>query len=477
MMVGKGTVVRSMLWKLMERGSIQLVSFVVTLVLARIMGPTEYGLVSLVTVFTSLAAVIVDGGFSSALIQRKDADEVDYSSALVLTVAISGILYLALLLAAPAIADMYSEPRLVAITRAIAALILIGAFNSIQVAFASKHFMFRQLFVSNLLSSVLSGFIGIVLALQGLGVWALVAQQLARQTLACIVMFVTVGWKPTFAFSFDSVKDLFSFGKNVLAGNLLVSFFLNVRSMIIGLICDATVLGYFNRGRQFSSTMMEAIGGSIQDVLFPTFAVVQDDTAFVKKLVRRAIRLSCFVIFPLMFGLAVCGPALVEVLLGEAWTGCVPYLQLFAISYLFHPIQTITAQALRGIGNSNTTLRIELVRKTIEFLLLIISIPLGPLAFAGSAIVSGMLGCLVAMGVNQRELNYVVREQFGDVAFPLIASMLMCASMTVSVVTVDSGIVTLALQVLIGPIAYFFLSKAAHREELGDLFAMLRERA
>lgn len=471
--VSRRTVLSSLVWKFLERGSAQLVAFAVSLVLARILGPSDYGTVSLVLVFTSISLVFVQGGLNTALIQKKAPSALDYSSALLVSLGMAAAIYVLLFLAAPAMASFYGDRTVEAVLRVLSLILIPGALNSIQVAYATRNFMFRKLFAANLVSAVVSGSVGIALAFAGAGIWALVAQQLGNQVVVCAVLLFSLRWRPTAGFSAGSVKELFSFGGNILAGNLLVQLFLNLRSLIVGKLYDAATLGLFNRGRQFSTAVMDAVTGSMQEVMLPTFSKSQESPETVLSMVRTSVRTSSFVIFPLMFGLAAAAQALVDVLLGESWGGCVPFLQLFALAYCFQPIQIISAQAMRGLGDSKTTLKLEVVRKAAELALMLASIPFGAIALAASSVLAGAVSCAVALRPNARVLGYRIKDQLADLAHPLLGSVVMFACvMTVRLACLNEAL-TLLAQIIVGVLVYIAVQMTLKDETMGALLRRL----
>lgn len=471
--VSKRTVLTSLAWKFLERGSSQVVAFVVSLVLARILGPSDYGTVSLVLVFTSISLVFVQGGFNTALVQRKSPTELDYSSALAFSLGMAAAIYALLFFTSPLIAKFYGDQTVGDVLRVLALILIPGAYNSVQVAYATRNFLFRKLFVANLVSALSSGTVGIAMAFAGAGIWALVAQQLGNQVFVCVALFVGIRWKPKAGFSAASVCELFGFGGNVLAGNLLVQLFLNLRSLIVGKLYDTVTLGLFNRGRQFSTAVMEAVTGSMQEVMLPTFSKAQESPEAVLAIVRASVRSSCFIIFPLMFGLAATAHSLVGVLLGESWIGCVPFLQLFALSYCFQPIQIISAQAMRGLGDSRTTLRLEFVRKAAELALMFASIPFGAVALAASSVFAGAVSCAVALRPNVRVLGYRMGDQLSDLAHPLIGSLIMLACVLMARVIGLSDAITLLLQIAAGVISYSVVQLVLRDETMGAILKRL----
>lgn len=472
--VSKRTVVTSLVWKFLERGSAQLVSFVVSLVLARLLGPEDYGIVSLVLVFTAIALVFVQGGFNTALIQKEDTTETDYSSVLVFSLGVAAAIYLALFFAAPYVALFYNNQSVCQILRIMALMLIPGAYNSVQIAYATKSFQFRKLFIASLTTAVCSGLVGVGLAFADAGVWALVAQQLGNQVFVCIVLIFTLHWRPKLGFSSNSIRELFGFGANVLVGDLLVQIFLNLRNLIVGRVFDAATLGFFNRGHQFPSAVMQAVTGSMQEVMLPTFSGVQNDSARVLSIARRSVRASCFVIFPLMFGLAACSAPIVDLILGPKWAGCIPYIQIFAISYCFQPIQIITAQAMRGLGDSRTTLHLEFVRKTAELALMFASIPFGPVALAASSIAAGAVACAAALIPNVRVLGYRLGDQLRDLACPFVGSSIMAAAVLgIGLLPVGNALKLLA-QVLAGVLCYSAMMVVMRDDTMKTLLSGLK---
>ena len=247
----KSKVLSSLFWKLMERGGTQGIQFIVQIVLARLLLPEDYGMIALITIFITIANVFVQSGFNTALIQKKDADEVDFSSVFYLSLFVAGLLYIILFFTAPFIANFYEEPQLISVLRILALTLFFGAFNSIQNAIVARKMVFKKLFFSSLGAVVISGIVGIITAYAGFGVWALVFQQLLNQVSITLILWFTVKWRPKLVFSFESIKSLFSYGWKLLVAALLNTLYMDIRSLIIGKIYSPAMLGYYNRGEQF----------------------------------------------------------------------------------------------------------------------------------------------------------------------------------------------------------------------------------
>lgn len=421
-MAGGKSVTASLLWKMLERFSVQGVSFIVSLILARLLSPSEYGSVSLILVFTNLATVFVQGGFNMALIQKPNVTETDKSTVFFISLGVAALLYVILFFAAPAIASFYEIPELEPATRALSLILFPGALNSVQTALASKAFMFRAIFTSSLIAVGSSAIVGIALAWWGAGMWALVAQQLTNQVLVCLVMWFAIRWVPSPKFSLNSAKRLFSFGSRVLGGNLLNTFFQEARSLIIGGLYSVADLAFFARGRQFPQTIMSAVNGSLQSVMFPAFSKMQGDRGHVLSSLRRSVQVSNYIIHPAMIALAIVAEPLVVVLLTDKWLEAAQFVQIFALAYVFQPIQILSAEAMRGIGDSKTTLHLEVLRKIFEIAILLASIPFGVFWIAFGTIPVGFLSMSCALKKGRDILGYSIRDQIVDFAIPILIS-------------------------------------------------------
>ncbi len=331
--INKFNIVANLFWKLLERIGTQGVQFVVQIILARLLLPSDYGTFALIIVFVSLANVFIFSSFNTALIQKKDANETDYSSVFYLSLLVAVLLYGILFLIAPYVAAFYDQPLLIPVLRVLAITLFMGVFNSIQNAVIARRMEFKKLFYSSLLATIISGTVGISMASLGFGVWALVASQMTNQLFVTIILFVTVQWRPQLLFSLERLKGLFSFGWKLLASSLINTLYNNLYSLIIGKMYNSSMLGFFDRGRQFPELIVANIDGAIQAVMFPVFASQQTETEILKNIVRRTIAVSSFVIFPMMIGLAAVAKPLVIVLLTEKWLPWVPFIQIYGLFF------------------------------------------------------------------------------------------------------------------------------------------------
>ncbi|MDF1618118.1 lipopolysaccharide biosynthesis protein [Petrocella sp. FN5] len=423
--VNKSKILSSLLWKLLERSGSQGVQFVVQVILARLLLPQEYGIIAIVMVFVLLANVFVQSGFNTALIQKKEVDELDFSSVFYLSLGVAGLLYGLIFLGAPFIASFYSQPMLVPVLRVVSLTLFIGALNSVQNAYVARHMLFKRLFVSSLGAVLVSGLVGIAMAFYGLGVWALVAQQLTNQLVIAMILWFTVKWRPHLLLSLKRLKVLFDYAGKLIASALIDTLYRDLSALIIGKMYVPAMLGFYNRGRQFPELMVTNINGSIQSVMLPALSAHQEDRKRVKEMMRRAIVSSSFLIFPMMVGMAVVARPLVLVLLTDKWLPAVPFLQIACLTYALMPIHTANLQAINAMGRSDIFLKLEVIKKIYGLIILGVSLPFGVYAIALGQGVNSLISSFVNAYPNKRLLNYSYREQLMDIMPALFISGLM----------------------------------------------------
>lgn len=455
----KSKVLSSLVWKFMERGSAQGIQFIVMMVLARMLMPEDFGFIIIVAIFISLANVLVQSGFNTALIQKKNADEVDFSSVFYLNLFVATILYLVLFVSAPSIAIFFEETQLEIILRILAITLFFGAINSIQHAVIARNMEFKKLFFSSLGAVLISGIIGITMAYHNFGVWALVVQQLINQFLITLILWFTVKWKPKMLFSFIRLRNLFSFGWKLLVSSLIDTVSTNISALLIGKMFSPALLGFYNRGEQFPSLLISNINGSIQSVMLPTLASHQDNKQRVKELVRRSIVTSSFIVFPMMVGLAVIAEPLVVILLTEKWLPAVPFLQIFCAVYALWPIHTANLQAINALGRSDIFLKLEIIKKVLSFSILVISIPFGVHVMALGVFISGFLCTFINAYPNLKLLHYSVKEQWADIMPSLLISLLMGLVVFSIKLYEMSTFLTIIIQIFVGIVLYVVLAK------------------
>ena len=393
--VESNNVLKNFIWRFAERCGAQLVTFIVSIVLARILAPEDYGKIALITVFTTILQVFVDSGLGTALIQKKNADELDFSSVFYFNFVVCIILYIGMFLAAPFIAQFYNDLSLTPIIRVISLTIIISGVKGIQQSYVSKNMLFKRFFYSTLGGTVFSAALGIGMAWAGAGVWAIVAQQLSNTAIDTLILWITVKWRPKKMFSWKRLKSLLSFGWKMLVSSLLETVYTNIRSLIIGKMYSSSDLAFYNQGDKLPNVIVNNINTSIDSVLLPTLSKEQDDKERVKNMTRRAIKVSTYIMSPLMMGLAFCATPIVEIVLTEKWLPCVPFLQIFCITYMFFPIHTANLNAIKAMGRSDLFLKLEIAKKIIGTVLLVSTMWFGVRVMAYSLLVSTLTSMII----------------------------------------------------------------------------------
>ena len=457
--VSKNKVISSLIWKFLERGGVQGVQFVLSIILARLVSPEDYGVIALLLVFIQIATVFIQSGFNTALIQKKDSDDLDFSSIFYLSFVVAAVLYVILFFTAPFVAKFYKSELLTKLLRVISLTLFFGAINSVQNAYVSKTMQFRRFFFSSMGAVIGSGIIGIIFAYKGFGVWALVYQQLVKDFLICIILWFTVKWRPKLLFSIKRIRTLFSFGWKLLISALLNTIFQNIYNLIVGKIYDKEMLGYFNRGHQFPQVIASNLDGSIQSVMLPTLSAHNDNVAEVKRITRRSISMSAFLLMPCMFGLAAVAEPLVKVLLTEKWLPCVPFLQLACISYALYPIHTANLTGINALGRSDVFLKLEIIKKIITVLNIAITLPFGIYAMAIGQVISGFIASFINAFPNRKLMGYTYFEQWKDLMPSFLCSIIMAICVwSLHFISIPSGVILL-IQILTGTLIYIFLCK------------------
>lgn len=452
------SVLSNLIWRFMERCGSQLISFVVSVVLARLLAPELYGSIALVTVITSILQVFVDSGMANALIQKKDTDDLDYSSVFYFNLVFCLVLYLGLFLAAPFIARVYEDGSLVPVIRVLGLTLVVSGVKNVQQAYVSKTMQFRRFFFATLGGTLFSAVVGISMAYMGYGIWALVMQQLLNAAVNTAILWLTVGWKPRLAFSFTRLAGLISYGWKLLVSALLDTVYNKLYQLVVGIVYSSADLAYYNKADQLPVLVVENINSSIDSVLLPVLSAEQDKRLVVREMTRRAIKMSTYVMMPMMAGLAACAEPLVRLLLTEKWLPCVPYMQIFCVCYAFYPLHTANLNAIKAMGRSDMFLYLELVKKAVGILALVITMYMGVFYMALSRIFTGVLSQLINAFPNKKLLDYPYLEQLKDMAPSILLSAAMAAGVYLLTFLGLNDFATLALQLACGVALYVALS-------------------
>ncbi len=452
----KSKVVSNLIWRFFERFGAQAVNIVVGIILARKLGPGPAGDIAVILAVITILRVFADSGMANALIQKKEPDDLDFSSVFFFNLGFSLILYLALFLVSPALSRLYKDPSYVPILRVLGLMVVISGLFNVQQAYVAKTMQFKRFFFATLGGTLVSAALSITMAYTGFGIWSLVALQLSSFAVNTVILWFTVEWRPKRMFSFARLKALLSFGWKLLAAAFLDTVYLQVYPLIIGARFPKEELGQFDKGRNWPDQITQSINASIDAVLLPVLSAEQDDRSRVRDMTRRAIKTSSYVMMPLMAGLAACARPLVHLLLGDDWMPCVPFLQIFCVIYAFYPLHTANLNAIKAMGRSDVFLRLEIIKKVLETSVLLITVRHGVLAMA-----LGELGCSIASQLinawpNRRLLDYSYLHQLRDMLPAILLSAAMAALVGLLLLLKLKDLPTLLLQVPLG-VAFYVL--------------------
>lgn len=456
--VTKKKTIVGFLWRFAERCGAQGVSFVVTIILARLLSPNDYGTVALISIFLTIMNVFIDSGMSISLVQKKNVDDLDYSTVFFFNLFMCVLLYLIMCFCAPLIANFYDKPELVSLTRVSSITLIVAGVRGVQSAYVSKHLIFKKFFFSTLGGTIFSAVLGIFMAYKGFGPWAIVAQTVSNSVIDTCILWITVKWRPKWMFSFKRLKGLFSFGWKLLVSSLLDTGYNQLRSLIIGKVYSSADLAFYDKAKSFPNIIVSNINASIDSVLLPTMSSVQDSKESVKAMTRRAMKTSTYTLAPLLLGLACCSEPLISLLLTDKWLPSYPYTIIFCITYVFYPINTANLNAIKAMGRSDLFLKLEIIKKGIGLVVLIIAMRISVMAIAVSLLIASILGVIINSYPNKKLINYSYLEQIKDVfpGFFLSGIMGLCV-WSVTLFNFPS-IITLLIQVPLGGIIYIGLS-------------------
>ncbi len=453
--IKSSAVATNFLWRFLERSGAQGITFIVSIVLARLLDPTAYGTVAIVTVITTILQVFIDGGFGNALIQKKDSDDLDFSTVFWFNILMCSTLYFALFMAAPAISSFFEMEELTNLIRVMGLTLVISGVKNIQQSYVSQKLIFKKFFFATLGGTIIAAAVGIVMAYKGFGAWAIVVQNLANQLVGMIILWITVRFRPKFQFSFARLKALFGFGSRMLLSGLIDTTYIELRQLIIGKQYSSEALAFYNKGEQFPSLLVKNINSSINSVIFPTMSKVQDDIDRVKSITRRSIQISTFIMMPMMMGLAVCADSLVPLILTEKWTDTVFFLRIFCFSYAFYPIATANLSAIKALGRSDLFLKLEIIKKAVGIVAILSTMFISVEALALSLLVTSIASQIINAWPNKRLLKYSYFDQLKDMMPQIVLSIIMGMIVyCVNFLNIDSYLLTLLIQIPFGVFVY-----------------------
>lgn len=447
-------ILTSMFWRFGERFFAQAVTFIVSVVLARLLTPEDYGNVAILMIFIDLADVFVVHGFGSALVQKKDADNMDFSSVLYFSIVLTVIIYTVAYVCAPILGTIFESEQLPVLFRVLALRIPLSGINSVQHAYVQRNMLFRRFFFSTIGGTMISAVIGIALAYSGLGAWALIAQYLCNSLCDTVILWLTVKWRPERIFSWKRLAGLLGFGWKMLGSQLIHVLYNRLSSFVIGTTYSTADLAYYEQGAKIPGILETNIDTTINSVLFPAMSKAQDNRNQLKNMVRKSIRSCSLIVCPIMVGLAVLANNVVELVYSEKWLPCVIFMQIACVRMMLEPIQTANLQAIKALGRSDLYIKMEFLKKAYGIIVLLIATRMGILAIAYGALTQSFFSFIVNSIPNRKVLEYRYIEQFGDIIPAILLSAFMGGIVYVCGIWLSSEGYWFFIQVLIGVIVY-----------------------
>ena len=459
------SVKKGFIWNFAENVLYKIVQFLLQIIMARILIPEDYGLCAIVLAFVNIAQEFVNSGFASALIQRKNTTRMDFSTVCHFSVALGILFYLILYFSSPWIAAYFEDDRISSIMRVMGISLIIGAFNSVQVAIVYKRLEFKKSFIANLVSISVSAVLGIIAAIKGFGVWALVIQYMSNRVINMLVFLFLVKWLPSIEFSFQSIKVLFSYGWKLMATQLFTFLSQDIYSLVIGKTFSKTQLGLYDLGNKIPANIANTLASTVGRVLFPAFSSFQEDTKKIKEYVKRANQISSFIMFPLLFGIAAAAKPIVLLIFTEKWLDAVPIMQIACVWYAFNPIHYANIQVSKAVGRSDISLYIELAKKTLDIIMLVIMAQLGIVYVALGLAISSIIGLWIDIEPMKEHILYSTFEQLKDVFPSLITGVvLFVAIYTFNVALNFNPMLMLVVSLFIGILIFMIMTKLINKD-------------
>lgn len=414
-----------MVWRFMERGCVQVISFVLQIVLARLLEPEDYGVLAVLNVFISFSTTLINNGLGNAIIQKKDADEVDFNTIFYIQLGLAGVLVILLNIFSPYIASYYNDESLSIYLRVMSVILILEALASIQMTALRKSLQFKKSFYANVIGTVTSGVVGVAMALKGFGCWALIGSQISMKVALFLTYFFMVKWRPKAMFSFKRFKSLFSYSWKLTVAWLIGTLHQNVFTLVIGKRFSKTVLGFYDKGQNLPNTMKTTVNETISTVMFSALAKIQDDKEKMKESTRKMMSLTAFIIFPVMAGVAGVSKSFVYIFLTEKWAPCIPMMQLFCISLGINIISTTNMQSFNALGKSDVFMKLEIIKRSLSLLVLLLTSHINIYAVIIGLACMGVFSLVYNIFPNRKLIGYTLKEQIEDMLPSLILSVVM----------------------------------------------------
>ena len=472
----KKKTIKGTLWTGMERFWVQGVQFLVMLVVARILSPKDYGLIGMLAIFIHVSQSLVESGFSQALIRKKDRTELDNNTIFYFNNVMSLFIYAILYLIAPYVASFYNEPLLCPVMRVFSLVVIINSFNIVQRALFSIHLDFKKTAHAAMSSALISGVAAIYMAKKGFGVWTLVYQQIIFGIVSTTVLWYYSTWRPKWVYSWKSFKEMFAFGFNLLISGLIDTVYKNLYTIVIGKVFNATSLGYYSRADHYAQLPASNFNAVFLRVTYPVLCKMQDDENRLRENYRKLLRVSAFVIFPIMCGLAGAAYPSVVMLIGKKWAYASVLLVPICLAKMWYPIHAINLNLLKVKGRSDLFLNLEIIKKILGVIIIFASIPFGLLFMCYSQIVSSLIALSINTYYTGKMIHLGFWKQMKDISHILLTSLAMFAIIKVMNMGIDNLYLQFALDVIVGIVFYCGVAFLFRFKEIDDIQSLRKEK-
>lgn len=467
----KGTV-----WSSLERFSVQGIQFLVMIIMARILTPDDYGLVGMLAIFIAIAQSLIDSGFSQALIRKQDRTEIDNSTVFYFNIAVGIALYLILFFSAPLIARFYDEPMLVPLTRVVCLSVVINSLVVVQRALLTIKIDFKTQAKASLTGAILSGIVGITMAHTGFGVWSIVAQQLVNLSAIALLLWILSHWRPSLAYSWTSFRELFSFGSKLAASGILDTVYRNLYLIVIGKVFRASDLGFYTRAHQFAEFPSSNVTGIVQRVTFPVLCTIQDDDERLRNVYRRFLRVSAFVVFPLMMGLAGVARPFVVLILKEQWAFAGVLLQIICFAMMWYPVHAINLNLLQVKGRSDLFLKLEIYKKLIGVAVIAATVPFGITAMCYGSILTSIIALVINTHYTGKLIHVGFLMQMRDLLPTMAYSFSMFLVVIATIYLVPGLLAGLFAGIAAGMVYFFTITAVTRSRDLKELITLVKRK-
>ncbi len=468
--------ISGLFWKYLERMGAQIISFIVSIILARILDPEHYGTISIVTIFISLANILVTSGIGNSLIQTKRIHKIDYYTMFSASFILSILFYIVLFFLAPTISHIYNNSELISVIRAMGLILILSSLTTVQHAYVSRNMIFKKFFYATLIGTIIGAIVGITMAYCGFGVWALVTQTMVKSIMDVFVLCYTIDLKLKFCFSKKSFKRLFSYGFKYMLTSFIGGFFNYLKGFIIGLKYSSTDLAFSTKGEQIPSVAVNNLYSAIESVLFSTVSRLNSEPERIKAFVKNVLSILTFCIMPLMFGVIACADNIVAVLYTDKWAPIVPYLRILSFQYAFSIVGTLNLLIINARGRSDISLKLEIIKKPVYVLFIFIGMMFGPLYIILANALYTVFGIIINTIPNKKLVNYGLLEQVKDIMPNIISALIMMiVTMLIGRLEMNNTIVLLLLQVILGAIVYVSLQILLKNDNIKIIVSFLKK--